>query len=126
MKCNVCGEHLKGKQKIFCSISCFKADQYIKFIERWKAGNEKGYIGLNKTLSKHIRKYMLKKENYTCQICGWDKKHPIDGLPLVEIHHIDGNCENTLESNLQVLCPNCHSMTNTFRRRNESSKRIRS
>lgn len=31
-------------------------------------------------------------------------------MPL-EVHHIDGNCTNNKEENLQLLCPNCHSLT---------------
>ena len=38
-------------------------------------------------------------------------------IPL-EVHHIDGNNWNSLLSNLQMLCPNCHAQTETWRGRN--------
>ena len=55
----------------------------------------------------------LKKER--CEECGlsmWRNK------PLtLEFHHKDGNKDNNEISNIQVLCPNCHSQTDTFRNR---------
>jgi hypothetical protein len=48
-----------------------------------------------------------------CEICGvseWNNK------PLVcELDHIDGNPTNHSLNNLRILCPNCHSQTDTFR-----------
>lgn len=35
-------------------------------------------------------------------------------MSVLQIHHIDGNHYNNEESNLQLLCPNCHSLTPTF------------
>lgn len=35
-------------------------------------------------------------------------------IPL-ELHHIDGDNKNNCIENLQILCPNCHSLTNNFR-----------
>jgi 5-methylcytosine-specific restriction endonuclease McrA len=29
----------------------------------------------------------------------------------LELHHVDGNRFNNELSNLQILCPNCHSLT---------------
>lgn len=55
------------------------------------------------------------KEN-RCEICGinsWNGKE----LHL-ELHHIDGNRNNHSLDNLMLLCPNCHSQTDTFRARN--------
>ena len=47
------------------------------------------------------------KEN-KCEICGcsiWQ------GVPLpLELHHKDGNHFNNQLDNLQILCPNCHSI----------------
>jgi 5-methylcytosine-specific restriction endonuclease McrA len=51
-----------------------------------------------------------------CEICGcgenWQGKH----LTL-ELHHIDGNHYNNSLENLQILCPNCHSQTDSYRKR---------
>jgi 5-methylcytosine-specific restriction endonuclease McrA len=55
------------------------------------------------------------KEN-KCEICGiseWNGK-PIQ----MELHHIDGDRTNHKLSNLMMLCPNCHSQTETFRAKN--------
>jgi Zn finger protein HypA/HybF involved in hydrogenase expression len=49
----------------------------------------------------------LKKEE--CEQCGiseWMNQK----IPL-ELHHIDGNRFNNNLDNLQILCPNCHSLT---------------
>ena len=43
-------------------------------------------------------------------------------VPL-EIDHIDGDAENNIETNLRVLCPNCHSLTPHFRNLNKGKGR---
>ena len=56
------------------------------------------------------------KEN-KCEICGiteWQGK-PI----TIQLHHKDGNRDNNILENLQMLCPNCHSQTHNFCRRKE-------
>ena len=124
--CKHCNKELNTKAKIFCNHNCQINSQYNEYIERWKNGNELGYKGKAKALANPIRKYMLLKHNNTCQECGWNKHHPVDNRPLVEIDHIDGDASNCKEENLRVLCPNCHSMTPTFRARNKTSTRDRS
>lgn len=43
-------------------------------------------------------------------------------IPL-ELHHIDGNSLNNELSNLQLLCPNCHAITDNFRgKKNKKEK----
>lgn len=55
-----------------------------------------------------------------CECCGitdWN------GKPLnMELHHIDGNTSNNKLENLQILCPNCHAQTDTFRAKNKKDK----
>ena len=56
------------------------------------------------------------KEN-KCEICGCTEWL---GKPItLQLHHINGNpCDDRLE-NLQILCPNCHSQTDTYCKRQE-------
>ena len=50
-----------------------------------------------------------------CSVCGWDKKPEGNRYTPCELHHIDGNNDNNNLSNLQLLCPNCHSLTKNYR-----------
>ena len=76
-------------------------------------------------LSNHIRKYLLDKTNYTCEIpgCGCNFINPYTGLSILQIHHIDGDCKNNKENNLELLCPNCHSLTENYGGANKNSTR---
>ena len=48
-----------------------------------------------------------------CSNCGippvWDGKKL-----TIQLDHIDGDRTNNAQSNLRLLCPNCHSQTHTF------------
>ena len=55
-------------------------------------------------------------KEYKCERCGlteWQKKP----IPL-ELHHINGNHNDNRLENLQILCPNCHALTDNFRGKN--------
>jgi 5-methylcytosine-specific restriction endonuclease McrA len=41
-------------------------------------------------------------------------------IPL-ELEHKDGNCTNHNIENLELLCPNCHALTDTYRGKNKGS-----
>ena len=43
----------------------------------------------------------------------------MEPIPL-EIEHKDGNHQNNVRDNLEALCPNCHSLTDTWRGRNKT------
>lgn len=109
----------------YCSNSCQMENQHNTYVESWLSGNEKGWSGKTKNLSHYVIRWIRTNYGTACQSCGWDKKHPIDGATLTEIDHIDGDAEHVSPENLRVLCPNCHSMTETFRARNKNSKRVR-
>lgn len=58
----------------------------------------------------------LVKENYLeykCNCCGINE---YNGKSIsLELNHIDGNRYNNNLDNLELLCPNCHSQTPTYR-----------
>lgn len=61
---------------------------------------------------------VLRNQCSECGLIDWR------GKPLsIQIDHINGdNKDNRLE-NLRMLCPNCHSQTETFGARNKKRKR---
>lgn len=80
-----------------------KTDKKYKTAEEYakKEGPVKGWILKNKLIRDGLREDK-------CEICGityWQGVH----LPL-ELHHKDGNHYNNNLDNLQILCPNCHSI----------------
>lgn len=68
--------------------------------------------------SNKVRKKLLNEgyKEYRCECCGLTEwlNEPI---PL-ELHHKDGNHFNNSLDNFQLLCPNCHAKTSSYRGKN--------
>jgi len=98
--------------------------KYLDYIERWKSGEEDGMKGKDGT-SAHLKRYLMEKYDNACSKCGWSETHPLTGNIPVELEHIDGDFRNNSEENLDLLCPNCHSLTPTYRALNKGKGRPR-
>lgn len=68
--------------------------------------------------SNKVRKKLLEEgyKEYRCECCGLTEwlNEPI---PL-ELHHKDGNRFHNELSNYELLCPNCHARTDSYRGKN--------
>ena len=127
-ECLICKKSLKNKpitQKI-CSHECRSIFRYQEYIKRWLDKKESGYTGSGRVLriTNHVRKWVIDTRGEQCELCGWDKKHPTTNKVPIEIHHIDGNAKNNAQENLQILCPNCHSLTLTYAGLNRGNGRV--
>lgn len=130
VKCLYCckdipAKNKSGKARRYCSTRCQADKRYELKIQNYLEGREKGWTGKTRQLCVWLRRYIFEQRGVSCCKCHWNMKHPDDGKVLTEINHIDGDAENCKLSNLEVLCPNCHSMTSNYRARNKSSKRER-
>ena len=120
--CLNCQAPISHKKK-FCSIACQLDFQYKDYIDKWKRHEVTGIKGKNGQLSNYIRRYIFEKFQSKCSRCGWGETNPYTNTIPLEVEHIDGNWENSYEENLDLLCPNCHSLTSTYRGANRGHGR---
>ena len=92
---------------------------HFTFISSQKGKSQKTSVSNYLKKGSKIKTFSLKlkliesglKEN-KCEICGCTEWL---GKPLnCQLHHIDGDNTNNELSNLQMLCPNCHSQTDNY------------
>lgn len=122
--CVSCGKPLKRNGAKFCSNACQFDKQYIDFVSDWKSGKNDGTTSSDmKVLSGYIRRYLFEKYESKCSICGWSEVNPYTGRIPLEVHHIDGDADNNSEDNLSLVCPNCHSLTESYRGANRGNGR---
>jgi predicted restriction endonuclease len=94
-----------------------------KMVHDWLAGKITGHInGWQRNIKRPIRRYVMAKADNRCTKCGWGEINPFTGITPLNVHHIDGDAKNCTESNLMVLCPNCHALTDNFGSRNSSAR----
>jgi len=113
MNCVSCDEVLKGKSKKYCTNACQQDHQYKTYIVEWKAGIKTGlkYIG---EVSNHVRRYLHEINDCKCAKCGWGEINPVTQKIPLTVNHIDGRSDNNVLENLELICPNCHSLTPTY------------
>ena len=116
-----------GRRRKYCSHTCQMEYQQKMWEQKWLSGeisaiNENDHTG---NVPHRIRTYLFRKYNSKCSICGWGEVNPFSGKIPLEVHHKDGNHLNYSEDNLELLCPNCHSLTKTYKAMNLGNGRVK-
>ena len=113
MACKQCQAIKPCDGRFFCSRSCYQENRKQLRIEVWKNG---GPIGVQP-----LRKYLREISDGRCSNCNLNEWM---GSKLVcEVEHKDGNSENSSPNNVCLLCPNCHSQTDTYKAKNRGNGR---
>lgn len=117
------------KLKISIALKGKTSNTQTMSVEEQKARIEKvRHTRLQKYLStpfeklgvENRRRRVFEEQNFCCAKCGISEWQ---GFKLtLELEHKDGNNQNNSRENLEGLCPNCHSITDTWRGRNKPSK----
>ena len=104
--CLCCGKEFnysRGTMNKFCSIKCSAKYAWEKIsvpkIEQGLGGN--------------LHRYLREIRGDKCELCNqpsvWNDK------PLkLQVDHIDGHSDNNKLENVRLLCPNCHTQTETY------------
>ena len=72
------------------------------------------YTNMYKLKKYAIENNLLFNKCYKCGLTMWNDK------PLkLQLHHINGDNRDNRIENLQLLCPNCHSQTDNFCKKNK-------
>lgn len=127
----------QGKSKAFISnqLNCKQEtlNNYLKIMNIQYSGNQSGKGTKKKSRAMTLEEYLKTSEDvqtnkirikllqekikpHQCECCRlteWMGKP----IPL-EVHHIDGNRTNNTIENFALLCPNCHSFTDSYRGKN--------
>lgn len=113
-KCIYCGEQLTNKYSKYCSTQC-----QVDF--QWKLKKQNWLDTGCKESNRFIRKVLTEEQGDCCSVCCITEHN---GKPLVfEVEHKNGNSEDCSVSNVCLICPNCHSQTDTYKGKNRGHGR---
>lgn len=107
---------------IYCSLKCQYDFTRKRNITLWLDGKINS-LNTNGVIKPFVRRYIFEKYDSKCMLCGWNKVNKSTNLIPLEIDHVDGNYKNNDLSNLRLLCPNCHSLTSTYKNSNKGKGR---
>ncbi len=105
--CKSCGILIPRNQheNIYCSIACSANEVKKASKERFLKGENS-----NRVVQKRC---VIDFYGEKCTLCGqgptWNGK-----ILVLQVDHVDGNSDNNLPDNLRLLCPNCHTQTDTY------------
>lgn len=121
-------ESAKNSEKVKIAISLASEAKLNMTTERWGEIKSKREIDRKRLIMDtdysdltfgRLRERVLYEQDCKCKRCGISEW--LGESISLELEHIDGNHHNNERDNLEMLCPNCHSLTLTWRGRNKQT-----
>lgn len=110
-------------EKLNLDISHFKGRAHNKNKINGPKRPINDYLSNKHSIQSFKLKNRLIKEKYFIHQCNRCKLTTWNNLPIpLELEHKDGNHYNNQLDNLELLCPNCHAQTSTYRGKNKKIK----
>jgi 5-methylcytosine-specific restriction endonuclease McrA len=113
--CLNCGKELKKRGK-YCSRNCQKEFKNKELFKKIESGDFS-------MAERNYKNYLIYKYGEKCMQCGWKEINSFSHKIPIELHHIDGNPDNNELQNLNLLCPNCHSLQKNWKSLNSGNGR---
>lgn len=120
-QCLSCGAHIPFRGYTFthkyCNNQCQANHKVFKCLER----DTKLFLEGKSLRRPNQRKVLTSLRGYNCEVCGisdWNGKKLV-----LQVDHINGDPYNHDANNLRLICPNCHSQTDTFAGANRGNGR---
>ena len=115
--CPICGQDTTWQT---CSWECSRKRRKLALFSSIEAGcyHPKGTSGSSARVLKAYLEEKFGRKCFCCSMTEWMGKP----VPL-DVHHVDGDCSNNAVSNLQLLCKNCHALTDNFGSKNKNGSR---
>lgn len=114
--------HFNSFKKRAIELGCYKPNQAGKHLNKKMpkiplddilSGKQPQYQTFSLKL-RLLEEGVFENKCFECEIKEWNNK------PLImELHHVDGDRTNHRKENLELLCPNCHAQTDTYRAKNK-------
>jgi len=115
--CLFCNSPLPHGRK-YCNVECKTLKERKDKTEKWLHNPE-----LFIKPAACMKHWLIEQHGEKCHICGWNTVNKHTGKIPLEMHHKDGNWKNNYPDNITLICPNCHSLTETYRIGNRGNGR---
>jgi len=101
----------------YCNNQCQAEHRQKKCLER----DKKLFLEGKLKRRPNIKKVLTEVRGYKCECCGiskWNKQEIV-----LQVDHKNGDPYDDRPKNLRLICPNCHSQTETFAGANRGNGR---